>query len=81
MPVFEPGQELVEVSSRELPFERVGDLFIMASERIEALLDGVEVREVVRCQRLALHDREEDLGLVDPARVDGGAIPRSCGCV
>jgi hypothetical protein len=43
----------------------------VAGEGVESLLDGVQVGEVVRGECFALHDGEVDLGLVDPARVDG----------
>ena len=50
----------------------MGDLFVVSGERVEALLEGVEVWEVVGGEDLALDDGEEDLGLVEPARVERG---------
>jgi hypothetical protein len=41
------GEELVEVVAGELPLEGRGDLFVVASEVQEVLLEGVEVGEVV----------------------------------
>ena len=64
--------ETVEVGAGELPLERLGDLLVAATEREELLLERGEVGEVVGREHLALHDREVDLGLVDPTGVDRG---------
>ena len=66
------GEQLVEVGAGELPLEGGGDLFVAAAEGEEVLLEGVEVGEVVGGDDLALDDGEVDLGLVEPAGVDGG---------
>ena len=63
--------EAVEVGSGELPFERGGDLLVAATERQQLLFERVEVGEVVGGVDLALGDGEVDLGLVEPAGVDG----------
>lgn len=46
----------MEVLSGELPFERLGDLFVVAAERKQRLLEHAEVGEVVGLQHLALRD-------------------------
>jgi hypothetical protein len=51
---------------------RRGRLFVAAPEREQVLLERVEVGEVVGLERFALHDREVDLGLVEPAGVHRG---------
>ena len=66
----ESFEEAVEVVAGELPFERLGDPLVVSCEGEQSLLDGGEVAEVVGLQHLALHDREVDLDLVDPACVD-----------
>ena len=58
------GEQFVKVLSGELPFERLRDLLIASGERVEALLDGVKIGEVVRGENFALHDGEVDLRLV-----------------
>ena len=72
----------VEVGAGELPLEGRSDLFVAAAEREQALLERVEVGDVVGGEDLALHDGEVDLGLVEPAGVDGGVdepevVPRA----
>jgi hypothetical protein len=60
----------IEVGAGELPFERLGDALEVALEVGQALGHRLEAREVIRRERLALHDREVDLDLVEPAGVD-----------
>ncbi len=55
-------QDAMEILAGELPLERSGDLLIAATERQERPLERVEIGEVVGLQRLALRDREVDLG-------------------
>ena len=75
-------QDIREVAARELPFERAGDLLVVGLEIEQALLESIEIGEVVGREHLALDDREVDLQLVEPARVDrrvddagGGPLP------
>jgi hypothetical protein len=62
----------VEVVAGELPLERLGDLLVVTAEAEQPLLEGGEFLEVVGLEDLALHDREVDLGLVEPGGVDRG---------
>jgi hypothetical protein len=64
--------DAVEVSAGELPLEWGGDLLVAAAVREQSLLERVEIGEVVGSEHFALDDREVDLSLVEPARVDGG---------
>src|SRR5215218_587134 len=70
--LVEPFEQAVEVAAGELPLERLGDLLVVAAEAEWPLLEDGEFLEVVGLQRLALHDREVDLGLVEPGGVDRG---------
>ena len=60
----------VEIGAGELPLEWMSDAFEVALEVRQSLGDRLQAREVVRGQHFALHDREVDLDLVEPARVD-----------
>ena len=60
---FEP---IIEIAAGETPFERLGDLFIMALELSEAFCDGCKGWEVVRCKDLLLQDGEVNFDLVEP---------------
>ena len=64
--------ELVEVGPGELPLEGRGDLLVAAAEGEQSLFERGEVGEVVGGEDFALEDRELDLGLVEPAGVNGG---------
>jgi hypothetical protein len=61
--------EVGEVLVGEGPVKRLGDLVVMALERVEAIDDRLEPVEVVGREDLALDDREHDLDLVQPRRV------------
>ena len=65
----EPFEQAVEVVSGELPFERLRDLLVVASECEQPFFGGGEVAEVVGLEQLALDDREVDLDLVEPTGV------------
>ena len=68
----ESFQEIGEVVGGELPLEGFGGRVVADLEAGEALLNDVEVGEVVGGQRFSLDDREVDLDLVEPGRVDRG---------
>jgi hypothetical protein len=61
----------IEVGAGELPLEWLRDALEVALEVCQPLGYRLQAGEVVRRQRLALHDREVDFDLVEPARVDG----------
>src|SRR5262249_62003705 len=69
---IEFGEELREIGSREGPPERCGDLLVALLKAQQTLLDLDERNEVVGGKDLTLDDREVDLDLVEPARVDRG---------
>src|SRR5215216_3483861 len=60
----------LEVGARECPLERTGDPPIALAEGEQPLAELVQRAEVVRGERLALHDREVQLDLVQPRGVD-----------
>ena len=64
-------EDVVEVVAGEGPLERAGDLPVVLGEREESVGERVEVGEVVRGERFALHDREVELDLVQPGGVHG----------
>ena len=68
--VAHPRDQSVEIGTGELPLEWTRDALEVALELRQSLGHRLQAREVVRSQRLALHDREVDLDLVEPARVD-----------
>lgn len=59
-----------EIATGETPFEGLRDLLIVVLKGENALRGGVEGREIIGCQCFALKDREVDLDLVEPARVN-----------
>ena len=65
------GDELLEVVPGEGPVEGGGDLVVVVLERVEAVDDRLEAREVIWSQDFALHDGEHDLDLVQPGGVEG----------
>jgi hypothetical protein len=60
-----------EIVFRESPFERGRDAFVIALEPQQPLLDLGERAEIVRCQCLALNNREVNFDLVEPTGVNG----------
>jgi hypothetical protein len=66
-------QELIghacEIGARESPVERRADRLVIGLETQQALLDLLQAREIVGCERLALDDGEVDLDLIEPTRV------------
>ena len=68
----ESFQEVGEIVGGELPFEGFGRRVVADLESGEALLDDVEVGEVVGGQCFSLDDGEVDLYLVQPGSVDRG---------
>jgi hypothetical protein len=68
---FEFGEESGEVAAREGPLERLGGAFVVSLEAEEAVADLIERGEIVWGKDLSLDDREVDLDLVEPARVNG----------
>ena len=51
----------VQVSAGEFPLEGMGNALVVALEVFELLGNCLQASEVVRCERLALQDREVDL--------------------
>ena len=49
----------------------MGDLLIVALEVEQALFELLKIGKVVWREHFTLHDREIDLDLVEPARMDG----------
>ncbi len=68
--MVEPLQQLREIGRGEAPGEGLGDALVVLLEAEEARPDIRERREVVGRERLALHDREVDLDLVESAGMD-----------
>ena len=67
----EPLHQLGKVVAGEVPLEGLGDLVPVVLELVEGAREHGEVLEGVGLEQLALEDREEDLHLVEPARVHG----------
>jgi len=57
-------KEVLQIVPRELPFEGLGDRFVVRLEGQQPLFQGSQVREVIGCQHLSLDDREVDLDLI-----------------
>ena len=70
--LVEAVEQCGEVGAGEVPDERLGDLVVAVLEVVERSRDRGGVEEVVGVEQLALDDRVVDLGLVEPAAVDGG---------
>jgi len=64
------AEQPAQVAPGELPFERVRDLLVAFPEGEEPFFELTEQGEVVRRERLELQDREVDLHLIEPARMD-----------
>ena len=60
-----------EVLPGESPLERGGEPFVALLEGQECILKLSERTEFIWRQHLALNDREVDLNLIEPTRVDG----------
>jgi hypothetical protein len=60
---LDPGHQVLEVGRGELPSEGPGGRVVAALEDGESVFDLVKAGEVVRCEDLALDDREVDLHL------------------
>ena len=65
------AEQLSQIATGEAPFEGLRDLLIMLLKSENSLGSRVEGREIIRGERFALEDREVDLDLVEPARMDG----------
>ena len=63
------GHEFIQVFGGEGPLERSGRLFIALLETQESVLQLSQREEIVGCENLALHDREINLDLIEPAGV------------
>jgi len=66
--VSDARQDAVEVVAGEGPFEWAGDLAVVLAEGQQPGGELVQRSEVVGRQRLALQDREVQLGLVELCR-------------
>jgi hypothetical protein len=62
-------EELVQSRAGKRPAERLRNRLIAVLERQQIVFQRQERREIVRCEDLALHDREVDLDLIQPARM------------
>ena len=60
-----------EIPSREPPFERLGDGFVMSLESQQAFCELLQGREIVWREDLSLEDREINLDLIEPTGMDG----------
>jgi hypothetical protein len=76
------GQDAVEVVAGEGPVERASDVAIVLSKVHQAPRELLQGAEVVGHQRLALDDREEQLGLVELSQEawTGRWISSALGC-
>lgn len=61
----------MQIIACELPLKWGGDLLVVLLEAENAISDLLLGAEIVRCERLALQDREVDFDLIEPARMDG----------
>ena len=66
------GEKGKKVAPSEGPPKGLGDALVALLESEQAVLELGQRTEVVRSQNLALDDREVDLDLVEPARMDRG---------
>ena len=71
----ESVEEVGQVGGGELPLEGFGRCVVAFLEAGEALLDHVEVGEVVGRECFSLDDGKVDLYLVEPGRVHRGCAP------
>ena len=69
---IDPSEEVVEVAASELPLERLSNRAVAVLEGDQALLELLEIREVVGGQGFSLDHREVDLDLIEPAAMDRG---------
>ena len=69
--VFKSIQEVAQVATRKLPSEGPSDLFVVALEAQDAVLELVGGSEVVRGEHLPLEHRVVDLDLVEPTGMHG----------
>ena len=60
------GEHFSQIGSRKLPFERLGDRFIIDLEVQEALGHGRQRWKIVWREDISLHDGEVDLDLIEP---------------
>jgi hypothetical protein len=72
-------QEYGQVATGEGPLEWGGRLLVVGLKPEEPILDGGQAGEVIGREDLALDDREVDLDLVEPTRVDRGVHQREPG--
>ena len=70
MSLLELGQEYVQVTSRECPFERLGGPLVADLEGHHVPLQIGPALKVARGEQLALNDREVDLNLIEPTGVN-----------
>jgi hypothetical protein len=63
------GDQFIQVFAGEGPLERSGRLFIAFLETQESVLQRSQRPEIVGRENLALHDREINLDLIEPAGV------------
>jgi hypothetical protein len=63
------GHEFIQVFAGEGPLERSGRLFIALLETQQSVLQLSQRAEIVGRENLALHDREINLDLIEPAGV------------
>lgn len=61
---------MLELITREFPFEWRSDGFIVLLEAQESILNFLKRAEVIGCERLAFNDGEVDFDVIEPAGVD-----------
>ncbi len=69
---LELREERAEAGSGEFPLEGASRLRVVVLETKQAILYLFKRLEVIGCEHLSLNDREVDLYLIEPTRVDGG---------
>jgi hypothetical protein len=65
-------EKLHQFCARKGPPKRLRDGLIAMLKRQQLVLERGQGREIIRRQNLALHDREIDLDLIEPARMGRG---------
>ena len=66
------GEDAVELVAGERPFKGARDVAVVLAEVHQTTSELLQRAKVVGCQGLALDDREEQLGLVEPRGMETG---------
>src|SRR6266568_4559574 len=70
-PLFEPAEQLLQVSASEFPFEGFGCLHIQFLEFQQPLADLLQRAKIIGGEDLPLDYREVDFDLVEPTGMNG----------